>query len=398
MNIVSEKENYTHLTKPYDEKIDNIIIEESEEENEKQANKKTDKKEFANNNQVTNTKKKKSYFQIVRENLKSILTPFKNHGESRFLQEYEDTYGRTHPNFYNGTFKQAFNTAKEESKFLIIYLHSPEHISTTAFCEQVFCNENIIEFLNEFYVCYCDSIKRSSGFLLSGKFHVTTYPFLAIVTTNSSSQSQILKVFEGNFKAYQLLTGLINTLEQNSALIVPPQSAGEEDEIRSNREIREKQDREYRESVAKDEERMKIEKEKKRIEKEKRDLSLELERLEKERQLEIEKKKIEKKERQKRVMEDKRRNLKPEPNYKTEEGVIRLRVVFPDGEKLSRSFKKQWEMKNLFDLVDIQENNSIKPEKYYFVKNYPKTSFSVKNITFENAGIQDGDTLMVIKK
>eukprot|EP01155_Anaeramoeba_flamelloides_P032385 Anaeramoba_flamelloidesa92796_66.p1 GENE.a92796_66~~a92796_66.p1 ORF type:complete len:399 (+),score=121.32 a92796_66:23-1219(+) len=398
MNILSEKENYLNSTKPYEEKIDNIIIDEFEEENEKQTNNNTKNKENSKKKVGNNRKNPRSFYQKLFENFKSLLSSFKNNDESSFLQEYEDSYGRTHPKFQSGTFKQAFNSAKEQSKFLIIYLHSPEHISTSRFCEQVLCNENIITFLDNNYVCFGASVRHSSGFLLTSKFHVTTYPFLAIVTTNSSTQLQILKVFEGKLKPYQLLTGLINTLEQNSALIVPPQSAGEEDEIRSNREIREKQDREYRESVAKDEERMKIEKEKKRIEKEKRDLSLELERLEKERQLEIEKKKIEKKERQKRVMEDKRRNLKPEPNYKTEEGVIRLRVVFPDGEKLSRSFKKQWEMKNLFDLVDVQENNSIKPEKYYFVKNYPKTSFSVKNITFENAGIQDGDTLMVIKK
>ncbi|KAJ6250091.1 fas-associated protein [Anaeramoeba flamelloides] len=396
MNILSEKENYLNSTKPYEEKIDNIIIDEFEEENEKQTNNNTKNKENSKKKVGNNRKNPRSFYQKLFENFKLLLSSFKNNDESSFLQEYEDSYGRTHPKFQSGTFKQAFNSAKEQSKFLIIYLHSPEHISTSRFCEQVLCNENIITFLDNNYICFGASVRHSSGFLLTSKFHVTTYPFLAIVTTNSSTQLQILKVFEGKLKPYQLLTGLINTLEQHSAIITAQRT--EEEEKKSSREIREQQDREYLETVAKDEERMRIEKEKERIGKERRELELELERLEKERQLDIAKKKKEKKELQKRQIEEKKRNLKPEPNPKTEEGVIRLRVIFPDGEKFSRSFKKQWEMASLFDWVDIQENNSIKPEKYYFVKNYPKTVFSEKNITLEKAGIQNGDSLMVIKK
>ncbi|KAJ3442454.1 fas-associated protein [Anaeramoeba flamelloides] len=289
MNILSEKENYLNSTKPYEEKIDNIIIDEFEEENEKQTNNNTKNKENSKKKVGNNRKNPRSFYQKLFENFKSLLSSFKNNDESSFLQEYEDSYGRTHPKFQSGTFKQAFNSAKEQSKFLIIYLHSPEHISTSRFCEQVLCNENIITFLDNNYVCFGASVRHSSGFLLTSKFHVTTYPFLAIVTTNSSTQLQILKVFEGKLKPYQLLTGLINTLEQHSAIITAQRT--EEEEKKSSREIREQQDREYLETVAKDEERMRIEKEKERIGKERRELELELERLEKERQLDIAKKK-----------------------------------------------------------------------------------------------------------
>ncbi|KAJ3436708.1 fas-associated protein [Anaeramoeba flamelloides] len=395
MEIRSEKEKIISTSKRNDEKIDNIIFDEIEEEKEKLPDNIPKNMEISKK-KVTTRKNRRTFFQKLVENTKALFTPFKENKETTFLQEYEESYGQTHLNFYKGTYNQALQAAKEETKFLILYLHSPEHYSTDKFCEKVLSNENILAIANNSYICWGESIKHPAGLLLAGKFNVTTFPFLAIVSKNSQARYQMAKVFEGYTKVSQLLTVLVNTLEENERIMSTQRV--KEEERRSSREIREQQDREYLESVAKDGERLRIEKEKEKIEKEKRELELELQRLEKERLSELKKKKIEKKERQKREIEEKRRNLKPEPNPKTEEGVVRLRVIFPDGEKLSRSFSKQWEITTLFDWVDIQENNSIKPEKYYFVKNYPKTTFSEKNKTFEKAGIQNGDSLMIIKK
>ena len=49
-------------------------------------------------------------------------SPFNEERASRnFITNYEATYGRNHPNFFQDKFKQAVETCKESSKFLFVY-------------------------------------------------------------------------------------------------------------------------------------------------------------------------------------------------------------------------------------------------------------------------------------
>lgn len=51
-----------------------------------------------------------------------------------FIRLYEEKYGLGHPVFYQGTYSQALNDAKQELRFLLVYLHCEEHQDTTNFC------------------------------------------------------------------------------------------------------------------------------------------------------------------------------------------------------------------------------------------------------------------------
>lgn len=42
--------------------------------------------------------------------------------------------GERPPNFFDGSYEQAVNKARDEFKFLIVYLHSPQHSDTPKFC------------------------------------------------------------------------------------------------------------------------------------------------------------------------------------------------------------------------------------------------------------------------
>ena len=41
----------------------------------------------------------------------------------RFVEYFNETYGRNHPTFYQGSYSQVLSDAKQELRFLLIYLH-----------------------------------------------------------------------------------------------------------------------------------------------------------------------------------------------------------------------------------------------------------------------------------
>ena len=50
-----------------------------------------------------------------------------------FINSYNSRYSE-HPVFYQGTYAQALNDAKNELRFLIVYLHSESATETQNFC------------------------------------------------------------------------------------------------------------------------------------------------------------------------------------------------------------------------------------------------------------------------
>lgn len=50
-----------------------------------------------------------------------------------FINSYSAKYN-PHPVFYQGTYAQALNDAKNELRFLIVYLHSESATETQSFC------------------------------------------------------------------------------------------------------------------------------------------------------------------------------------------------------------------------------------------------------------------------
>lgn len=53
-----------------------------------------------------------------------------------FINSYTAKYN-SHPVFYQGTYAQALNDAKNELRFLIVYLHSESATETQNFCRLV---------------------------------------------------------------------------------------------------------------------------------------------------------------------------------------------------------------------------------------------------------------------
>lgn len=51
-----------------------------------------------------------------------------------FIRSYEERYGNIHPVFYQGSYSQALSDAKQELRFLLVYLHKDEAQDIDQWC------------------------------------------------------------------------------------------------------------------------------------------------------------------------------------------------------------------------------------------------------------------------
>jgi len=49
----------------------------------------------------------------------------------RFIQDFESSFGSQHPSFHENGYQSAVSYAHRNSKFLLIYLHSPMHVTSS---------------------------------------------------------------------------------------------------------------------------------------------------------------------------------------------------------------------------------------------------------------------------
>lgn len=51
-----------------------------------------------------------------------------------FIRTYEEHYGTNHPVFYQGSYSQALSDAKQELRFLLVYLHKDDDEEVDQWC------------------------------------------------------------------------------------------------------------------------------------------------------------------------------------------------------------------------------------------------------------------------
>lgn len=146
------------------------------------------------------------------------------------------TEGERPPTFFDGTYAQAVDRARDEFKFLLVYLHSPQHADTTKFCRYVIgkrrdcnprtslalvlltsrfripelvpsceincsntfretlCNGMLSSFLEDNFILWGASVQTEEGFKLSHTLGACTFPFFAILChfSNTTSMNQQL--------------------------------------------------------------------------------------------------------------------------------------------------------------------------------------------------------------
>ena len=130
----------------------------------------------------------------------------------KFLGEFDRKYSSRHPTFVDGSYQSAVARAFQQSKFLLIYLHSPMHDDTTKFCNQVLCSEAFSVFANQNVVCWAGKIWDPEAYDLSSQLRASSYPFLALLVCQSDRVVQVADRIQGDIKAFLCVPNYSNYL------------------------------------------------------------------------------------------------------------------------------------------------------------------------------------------
>ncbi|XP_056430671.1 FAS-associated factor 2 isoform X2 [Hyla sarda] len=271
-----------------------------------------------------------------------------------FIQMFEEKYGRTHPVFYQGTYSQALNDAKQELRFLLVYLHGEDHQDSDEFCRNTLCTTEVTQFVNSRMLFWACSTNKPEGFRVSQALRENTYPFLAMIMLKDRRMTVVGRL-EGLIQPQDLINQLTFIMEANQTYLVSERL--EREERNQTQVLRQQQDEAYLASLRADQEKERKKREKqeqKRREEEEAQLRLQAE------------------ERKKRnLQEEKERRseclpAEPEPDHPDS---IRILFKMPNDTRVERRFLFTQSLSVIHDfLFSLKET----PEHFQIVVNFPR--------------------------
>uniref|UniRef100_A0A1A9W0Q3 UBX domain-containing protein n=1 Tax=Glossina brevipalpis TaxID=37001 RepID=A0A1A9W0Q3_9MUSC len=216
-------------------------------------------------------------FQYCYSTISSILNLFIGGNEERivtdplgdvtsFIRSYSERYPQ-HPVFYQGTYAQALNDAKQELCFLLVYLHSDptKNLDVDSFCRQTLADSSVIEFINRNTLFWACDVSSPEGYRVSHSINARTYPVLVLIALRAN-RMVIMGRLEGDCTAEELVRRLQTVINANDVWL----SQARVDRLERNftQTLRRQQDEAYRQSLRADEEKERLrqmEREKERV-------------------------------------------------------------------------------------------------------------------------------------
>ncbi|XP_054712003.1 FAS-associated factor 2-like isoform X2 [Uloborus diversus] len=300
-----------------------------------------------------------------------------------FIQNFEEKYGTEHPIFYRGTYYQAVNDAKQDLKFLLVYLHGDDHQDTDEFCRTVLCCREVINFIDSSFLFWACSVNSPEGYRVSQALRENTFPFLAVIVLRENRMTVVARL-EGPTDSEVLIRRLNVIMNDNEASLIAARL--ERQERTMNQTIRRQQDEAYIESLRADQE-------KERRKREEQEIKAKIELEERNKILEEQRRKEDIR-RQKIELADQIPEEPPESDFK----AIRLMIKLPNGTRLERRFNREQSMKFLYYFVFC---HSESPDSFQIVS-FPRrtvpcepTETCPEPPTFSEFGIENSEMLLV---
>lgn len=113
--------------------------------------------------------------------------------EWAFLATFEQQYGTMHPFFYACRFVDALKIAQDESKLMLVYIHSPEHPFTPGFCRETLCSEVVVQYIDANFVSWGGLVSRGEGLHMANTLKASGFPFCAVVAPASGDNLAVLE-------------------------------------------------------------------------------------------------------------------------------------------------------------------------------------------------------------
>ncbi|KAF9973260.1 hypothetical protein BGZ73_003486 [Actinomortierella ambigua] len=265
---------------------------------------------------------------------------------ARFLREFEENYGTTHPDFHAGGYTAALNRAKNDLKFLFVYLHSVEHDATDKFCRETLTNSELVGYLrSNDYLVWGGNVAEVEAFQVATTLQTARYPFIGVIALSQdgygSAKMVLIDRIEGPNTPQQIIQRLTQLQARHSAALNRLRAERREREV--SRQLRQQQDDAYQQSLQADREKAQKAREAARIAERER---LEQERHEAERVA---------------ALERKERHLKwlyeelPEEPAANEPGCARLSFKLWNGERVIRRFRGTEPVENVYVFIETIE-------------------------------------------
>lgn len=298
----------------------------------------------------------------------------------KFIDTVNETMTRSHPVFYQGSYSQALNDAKQELRFLVVYLHQDNNQDCTSFCRDTLSNPEVIEYINShslFWVCNTSS---GEGDRVCHTLKTSSFPFIGVIVYKESRMTLVARM-EGPSSADELVSRLTSVITSNESYL---EAARQERISRSlTQRIRREQDAAYLESLRADQE-----KDRKKNEEEERKQNA----LREEREREAAER--ERKEAIKKAKIDLATEIPDEPessNPNTMSVVFKL----PSGERIERRFLKNHKLKDVYNFVFCHPSS---PDVFQIATNFPKRVLETDSSpekTLLEAGLSGNQVLFV---
>ncbi|CAG9788714.1 unnamed protein product [Diatraea saccharalis] len=292
-----------------------------------------------------------------------------------FINNYQSRFN-PHPVFYQGTYAQALNDAKNELRFLIIYLHSESATETQNFCRTTLADPEVIQYINTHALFWGCSVDTAEGWRVAQSVGGRRYPLLCVVCVREHRMTVVARS-EGTCSPTQLLQRLRHVVADNEAHLAAARADRVEREVTAR--LRASQDEAYAESLAADQE-----KERRR--------AAERAALEQQHNEEVRRKELEQKHKQdlEKARAAMAARLPAEPNAGA--GTVVLLIRLPGGERLTRRFTLMHTTQDLYDFVFSHPQS---PEEFEITTNFPKRVLVRGAANLCDAGLKDRDVLFV---
>ncbi|KAG2497590.1 hypothetical protein HYH03_004336 [Edaphochlamys debaryana] len=298
-----------------------------------------------------------------------------------FVAAFKSRYGDRHPRWQEAGWRVASQQARREFRFLFVYLHSPEHEDTDAFCRTTLTHPDVVDYVNAHFVSWGGDVTASSdAFVLSQQVQmgVTRFPYVALLAMAPGDGSRVTLVAAasgagqgGELRDAPALLGVLrHAVEEHGAMLAAARAEVEEREF--SRRLVEEQDAEYEASLAADRQR-----EAERAEERRRQEEEERARLAEEKRIrdeaEAEAARVAEAEAAlQRRRQAARSALLPEAPAGSE-GSAAIRLRLPDGTNTARCFPAGATLQAVFDFVDSLDATAY--PRYHLVANYPRRVF-----------------------
>ncbi|CAD6999595.1 unnamed protein product [Ceratitis capitata] len=208
-------------------------------------------------------------FQYCYSTFASVLSTLLNMGRNderivtdpvgdvmSFIRSYNERYP-VHPVFYQGTYAQALNDAKQELRFLLIYLHKDptNNPDVESLCRTTLSDQSVIDYINRNMLFWGCDVSSPEGYRVSHTLNVNTYPTMMLITLRNN-RMVVVGRFEGDCMPEELIRRMQTVISANEIWL--SQARADRLERNLTQTLRQQQDEAYRLSLRADEEKERL--------------------------------------------------------------------------------------------------------------------------------------------